>query len=105
MTGSWVWMKVMRRVVVDGFAALQQATFASPKRKSIEAYKEFAEIGGARSMCRRWKKRPSSRKPQRRCSSGSRPMLTAATTFYDLLVAEAAKASEMIDSGAMKDLK
>jgi hypothetical protein len=27
------------------------------------------------------------------------------TTFYDLLVAEAAKASEMIDSGAMKDMQ
>lgn len=36
----------MKRVVVDGFAALQQATFASPKRKSIEAYEAFAEGGG-----------------------------------------------------------
>ena len=36
----------MRRVVVDGFYALQQATFASPKRKSIKAYAEFKEIGG-----------------------------------------------------------
>ncbi|MCL3882209.1 TRAP transporter substrate-binding protein DctP [Marivita sp. GX14005] len=36
----------LRRVVVDGFAALQQATFASPKRKSIAAYEEFVEGGG-----------------------------------------------------------
>ncbi|WP_376871582.1 TRAP transporter substrate-binding protein DctP [Albirhodobacter sp. R86504] len=36
----------MRRVVVDGFAELQQATFASPKRKSIEAYKAFVAGGG-----------------------------------------------------------
>ena len=36
----------LRRVVVDGFSALQQATFASPKRKSIDAYQEFAAIGG-----------------------------------------------------------
>jgi TRAP-type C4-dicarboxylate transport system substrate-binding protein len=36
----------MRRVVVDGFAALQQATFASPKRKSIEAYEAFLAGGG-----------------------------------------------------------
>jgi TRAP-type C4-dicarboxylate transport system substrate-binding protein len=35
-----------RRVVVDGFYALQQATFASPKRKSIPAYAEFVEGGG-----------------------------------------------------------
>ncbi|MFZ7091626.1 TRAP transporter substrate-binding protein DctP [Primorskyibacter sp. 2E233] len=36
----------MRKVVVDGFAALQQATFASPKRKSIQAYQDFAAAGG-----------------------------------------------------------
>ena len=36
----------MRRVVVDGFAALQQATFASPKRKSIKAYEDFVKGGG-----------------------------------------------------------
>jgi tripartite ATP-independent transporter DctP family solute receptor len=38
--------KDLRKVVVDGFAALQQATFASPKRKSIQAYKDFAKAGG-----------------------------------------------------------
>ncbi len=36
----------LRRVVVDGFAALQQATFASPKRKSIQAYEDFVKGGG-----------------------------------------------------------
>ncbi|MEJ6402113.1 TRAP transporter substrate-binding protein [Yoonia sp. 2307UL14-13] len=36
----------LRRVVVDGFAELQQATFASPKRKSIEAYEAFVAGGG-----------------------------------------------------------
>ncbi len=36
----------MKRVVVDGFAELQQATFASPKRKSIQAYEDFAAEGG-----------------------------------------------------------
>ncbi|NNK79352.1 MAG: TRAP transporter substrate-binding protein DctP [Litoreibacter sp.] len=36
----------MRRVVVDGFAALQQATFASPKRKAIQAYQDFVADGG-----------------------------------------------------------
>ncbi|QPZ90116.1 TRAP transporter substrate-binding protein [Thioclava electrotropha] len=36
----------MQRVIVDGFAALQQATFASPKRKSIAAYEEFKKDGG-----------------------------------------------------------
>mgnify|MGYP001337540116 FL=1 len=36
----------MRAVMVDGFYALQQATFASPKRKSIDAYAEFVKGGG-----------------------------------------------------------
>ena len=35
-----------KRVVIDGFYALQQATFASPKRKSIQAYEEFVAGGG-----------------------------------------------------------
>jgi TRAP-type C4-dicarboxylate transport system substrate-binding protein len=36
----------VRQVVVDGFAGLQQATFASPKRKSIQAYTDFVAGGG-----------------------------------------------------------
>ena len=36
----------MRRVVVDGFYQLQQATFASPKRKSIKGYEDFVAGGG-----------------------------------------------------------
>ncbi len=36
----------LQRVVSDGFYALQQATFASPKRKSIQAYQDFAAGGG-----------------------------------------------------------
>jgi TRAP-type C4-dicarboxylate transport system substrate-binding protein len=38
--------KELRMIVVDGFAALQQATFASPKRKSIKAYQDFVAGGG-----------------------------------------------------------
>ena len=36
----------MKAVVIDGFYALQQATFASPKRKSIQAYQDFQAGGG-----------------------------------------------------------
>lgn len=36
----------MKKVVIDGFYALQQATFASPKRKSIQAYQDFQAGGG-----------------------------------------------------------
>ena len=53
--GAYWWMsnesfmalpEEQRRIVVDGFYALQQATFASPKRKSIAAYEEFTAAGG-----------------------------------------------------------
>lgn len=36
----------LKRVVLDGFYTLQQATFASPKRKSIQAYQDFQAGGG-----------------------------------------------------------
>jgi len=36
-----------KRIIMDGFHALQQATFASPKRKSIQAYKDFVDGGGS----------------------------------------------------------
>jgi TRAP-type C4-dicarboxylate transport system substrate-binding protein len=36
----------LRAVVSDGFYQLQQATFASPKRKSIQAYADFVAGGG-----------------------------------------------------------
>jgi TRAP-type C4-dicarboxylate transport system substrate-binding protein len=36
----------LQRVVLDGFYQLQQATFASPKRKSIQAYQDFSAGGG-----------------------------------------------------------
>jgi TRAP-type C4-dicarboxylate transport system substrate-binding protein len=35
-----------KKVVLDGFIALQQATFASPKRKEIQAYADFKAAGG-----------------------------------------------------------
>lgn len=38
--------ETLRQVVVDGFYQLQQATFASPKRKSIKAYEDFVAGGG-----------------------------------------------------------
>jgi TRAP-type C4-dicarboxylate transport system substrate-binding protein len=39
-------LEPLRQVVVDGFYQLQQATFASPKRKSIKAYEDFVAEGG-----------------------------------------------------------
>ena len=53
--GAFWWMSndrymsltdAQKRIVLDGFAALQQATFASPKRKEIAAYEAFKAAGG-----------------------------------------------------------
>jgi TRAP-type C4-dicarboxylate transport system substrate-binding protein len=53
--GAFWWMsearwqslsEAQKRIVLDGFAALQQATFASPKRKEIAAYADFKAAGG-----------------------------------------------------------
>jgi TRAP-type transport system periplasmic protein len=53
--GAFWWMNNARftglddsqkQVVLDGFAALQQATFASPKRKEIQAYADYRAAGG-----------------------------------------------------------
>lgn len=35
-----------KQIILDGFFDLQQATFASPKRKSIQAYTDFKASGG-----------------------------------------------------------
>ncbi|MDP3523197.1 MAG: TRAP transporter substrate-binding protein DctP [Hoeflea sp.] len=94
----------MRRVIVDGFAALQQATFASPKRKSIDAYKDFVAGGGSVYV--------PSMEEKAQFKEAAAPVfdwfkanVQGGTTFYDLLVAEADKASESIDGGAMLDIK
>jgi TRAP-type C4-dicarboxylate transport system substrate-binding protein len=53
--GAFWWMNndrfmgmtdAQKQVILDGFAALQQATFASPKRKEIQAYADFRAAGG-----------------------------------------------------------
>lgn len=53
--GAFWWMNnerflglddAQKTIILDGFAALQQATFASPKRKEIQAYADFKAAGG-----------------------------------------------------------
>jgi hypothetical protein len=94
----------LRRVVVDGFAALQQATFASPKRKSIAAYSEFAEIGGT-VYVPTMEEKAQFKEAATPVFEWFKTNVQGGATFYDLLVAEAAKASETIDGGAMMDIK
>ncbi|MGB0867319.1 MAG: TRAP transporter substrate-binding protein DctP [Granulosicoccaceae bacterium] len=94
----------MRRVIVDGFDALQQATFASPKRKSIQAYADFTATGGSLYV-------PT---PEQKAA-----FKAAATPVYDwfagnvkdgqkwldLLNSSAAEAESAIDAAYASDLK
>jgi len=93
----------MRRVVVDGFDALQQATFASPKRKSIQAYRDFAEADGELYVPTIEEKEAfaETAKPvyewfQNNVEDGEK--------WYRLLDSEAQKAEEMIEASYEKDL-
>ncbi|MFQ3261817.1 TRAP transporter substrate-binding protein DctP [Reinekea sp.] len=94
----------LRRVVVDGFSALQQATFASPKRKSIQAYQDFAKAGGELYV-----PTPKEKEVFRNASAPVYTWFTenvkSGQKYYDLLVAEAAKAEKAVDAIYAKDLK
>ena len=94
----------MRRVVVDGFAALQQATFASPKRKSIQAYEDFVAGGGDLYV-------PS---PDEKAmfKEAAAPVydwfkanIKGGPEVFDALVSAVAAAEAKINEGAMKDIK
>lgn len=94
----------LRKVVVDGFNALQQATFASPKRKSIDAYSAFTKSGGQLYV-------PTpSEKAQ--FQQAAEPVYTwfkksvkDGDKWFNLLNSEADKAKAEIDNAYASDLK
>jgi tripartite ATP-independent transporter DctP family solute receptor len=94
----------LRRVVVDGFSALQQATFASPKRKAIQAYQDFAKAGG-----KLYVPTPAEKEQFRKAASPVYSWFTenvkSGQKYYDLLVAEAGKAEKAVDAEYAKDLQ
>lgn len=94
----------LRRVVVDGFAALQQATFASPKRKSIKAYQDFVAGGGDLYV-------PT---PEQKAAfkSSAAPVydwfkanVKGGPEAFDALTAAVAAAEADINAGAAKDIE
>jgi len=93
----------MRRVVVDGFQALQQATFASPKRKSIQAYADFVAGGGSLYVPTPEEKAQfkEAAAPVYEWFKGN---VTNGEKFYDLMVSEAAAAEAAIDAAHAKDV-
>jgi TRAP-type C4-dicarboxylate transport system substrate-binding protein len=93
----------LRRVVVDGFAALQQATFASPKRKSIAAYEEFVAGGGDLYV-------PSPAE-KAKFKAAAKPVykwfkdnVKGGKEIFDSLTSNVAKAENEINAGTMKDI-
>lgn len=93
----------LRKVVVDGFYALQQATFASPKRKAIQAYQEFVEGGGDLYV-------PT---PDEKSAfkTAAEPVydwfkanIDGGEEVFDALTAAVADAEAQIDEGLQKDL-
>lgn len=94
----------MRRVIVDGFAALQQATFASPKRKSIAAYEAFVE-GGGNLYVPTPEEKAMFRDAATPVYDWFKSNIREGETIYNAFVAAAATAEEKIDGGAMMDVK
>ena len=93
----------MRRVVVDGFSQLQQATFASPKRKSIAAYEEFKAAGGDLYV-----PTPDEKNMFRDAAAPVYDWFKAniknGPEIFDALTAAAASAEEKINAGTAMDL-
>lgn len=94
----------MRRVLVDGFSALQQATFASPKRKSIKAYSEFVKSGGNLYV--------PTPEEKNKFKQAAAPVydwfksnIDNGPVVFDALVSAAADAEAKIGAATMKDIK
>ncbi|MEP5152764.1 TRAP transporter substrate-binding protein DctP [Planktotalea sp.] len=94
----------MRSVVVDGFSALQQATFASPKRKSIQAYQDFVAGGGDLYVPTPAEKAAfkESAAPVYDWFKGN---IDGGPEIFDALTAAVADAEADINAGRMADIK
>jgi len=94
----------LRRVVVDGFYQLQQATFASPKRKSIAAYEEFVAGGGDLYV-------PTPEEKAKFKESAApvydwfKENIKGGPEAFDALTSAVAAAEEKINAGTMKDIQ
>ncbi|NSX55442.1 TRAP transporter substrate-binding protein DctP [Parasulfitobacter algicola] len=93
----------MRRVVVDGFYALQQATFASPKRKSIQAYEDFVAGGGDLYV-----PTPEEKEAFKQAAlpvyDWFKENVDGGEKIFDALNAAVAEAEESINAGRARDL-
>jgi TRAP-type C4-dicarboxylate transport system substrate-binding protein len=93
-----------RRVIVDGFAALQQATFASPKRKSIQAYADFAAAGGDLYVPT-LEEKAAFKEAAAPVFDWFKANVREGEATYNALVEAAAAAEAKLDAGIMMDVK
>lgn len=93
-----------RRVIVDGFAALQQATFASPKRKSIQAYADFAAAGGDLYVPT-LEEKAAFKEAAAPVFDWFKSNVREGEATYNALVEAAAAAEGKLDGGIMMDVK
>jgi TRAP-type C4-dicarboxylate transport system substrate-binding protein len=95
--------KDLRQVVVDGFSALQQATFASPKRKSIKAYEDFVAGGGDLYV-------PTPEQKAKFKAAASpvydwfKANIKGGPEIFDAMTEAVADAEKKINAGTMKDI-
>ena len=87
----------LRRVVADGFYALQQATFASPKRKSIQAYQDFV-AGGGTLYVPTPEQKAAFKEAAAPVYDWFKANVDGGTEVFDAMVAAAADAEAKIDS-------
>ena len=93
----------MRRVVVDGFAALQQATFASPKRKSIKAYEAFV-AGGGNHYVPTPAQKASFKKAATPVYDWFKSNVKNGSKIFNALTSAVTKAEGDIESGTLQDI-
>lgn len=93
----------LRRIVVDGFDALQQATFASPKRKSIQAYQDFADAGGELYVPT-LEEKEAFREAAQPVYSWFQENIEDGERWFDLLASEAEAAEAAIEESYEEDL-
>lgn len=96
--------KDMRRIVVDGFYALQQATFASPKRKSIRAYEDFVAGGGDFYVLTPGEK-AAFKKAAAPVYDWFKANIDKGDAIFDALTSAVAAAEAEIDADRMKDIR
>ena len=94
----------LRRVVVDGFAALQQATFASPKRKSIKAYEDFV-AGGGNLYVPTPEQKASFKEAAKPVYQWFKSNIKNGTAVFDYLIEGVLAAEADISAGMSQDIK